>query len=205
MSPLRSACLILAMMVSLLSADACFAQSVRKGTSAASSVVLSEGSSETNGEAVSAAANSEIIGTTSGEVSGIGFRPAAASSFSTGEGTSVVQSASCGPVAPMDPLQGAGRSYQSPMISAPDIAQSPSNRLPPIPTLLFFTLTITASAWGLRDMAKRRRITIINAGVVAAAVVTAAGFTWSIFHQEEVEYGHFTQAGEAATNLAYLR
>lgn len=201
MSPLRFACLILAIMVSLLSVDACFAQSARKGTSAASSVVLSEGSSETNGEADSAAANSEIVGTTSGEFSSVGFSSAAA--VNADGQTSVLRGAGCGTIGP----QGLGDSnaVASPMIPTPEGVRPRSQHLPPIPTLLFFTLTITASAWGLRDMAKRRRITIINAGVVAAAVVTAAGFTWSIFHQEEVEYGHFTQAGEAATNLAYLR
>ena len=194
MSPFRFACLVLPLMISVLTSDACLAQSsATKGTISAGSAILSNPNS---------AAVPEIMGaTTGGEFSSVGSTAAAAVSVS--EDNTTLQSAGCGTIGLQQPLQGANN-YQSPMVVTADSSRPESRRMPPIPTLLFFTLTITASAWGLRDMGKRRRITIINAGVVAASVVMAAGFTWSLFHQDEVEYGHFTQAGSAAANLAYI-
>ena len=189
MSPFKYACLVLALFLSVMSVDVCFAQSVNNKSPVAGSALVSE----------------PIIGvTTGGEFSGVGGTAAAAVAVPAEDKDKLLRSAACGTIGPQDPVQGGDSNFQSPMIPTPLNERPQSRTLPPIPTLLFFTLTITAIAWGLRDMATKRRVTIINAGVVAASVVMAAGFTWSIFNQDEVGYGHFSLAKAALSGFAYI-
>ena len=181
MNPSKFACLILAMVFTVLSAYPSYAQNARNGTAAVGSAFVSKPQ------------------TGSGVVKGAGMvAPIEPAAGTTTAAAPVLQGASCGTIGPIGT-----DAVASPAIITPISAVSQPHQLPPIPTLLFFTLTLTAAAWGLQDIAKKRRVSIINAGVLVGAIVLALGFTWNLFNQEEEHYSHFSLGIEAMQTFAY--
>jgi hypothetical protein len=73
-----------------------------------------------------------------------------------------------------------------------EIDRSESRQLPIIPILMLGTLSVTGVVWALRDMHRRRRLSLWNLGVICVAIVMAAGFAWNLKHQDDPDIGHFS-------------
>jgi len=170
------------MFLTVLSACPSYAQKARNGTTAVGSAAFL--SKPQAGSAIA---------------TGGGMAMPLEPTATTSAAAPVLQGAGCGTIGPIG-----ADAVASPAIITPLSAVSQPHQLPPIPTLLFFTLTLTAAAWGLQDIAKKRRISIINAGVLVGAIVLALGFTWNLFSQEEEHYSHFSLGIKAMQTFAYV-